>query len=229
LNFNALLGWSPYAKATGDKPGEFGSSNSEIFTIDEAVKNFDYHNIGTSPAIFNTDKLDYLNGIYIRKKTLPELLVLCKNYLTENIALTSNNFKKTDEFLLKVINLERERLTVLSEIAPHTKFFFVDDLQYDSAMLVWKKSDAAGAKSCLQNLYRFLENVSEANWNSKKLEELIVADIKAKGSGLGDYLWPMRVALTGEKASPPPFEMADALGKTETLGKIKKAISLLSS
>ena len=67
---------------------------------------------------------------------------------------------------------------------------------------------------------------------AKKLEESIVAYIKSFGSaqdketgtGLGDYLWPMRVALTGEKASPPPFEMAEALGKIETLEKIKKAI-----
>jgi len=214
LNFNALLGWHP-------------AGENEIFSIEEAIKEFDYHNIGTSPAIFNTDKLDYLNGIYIRKKSLPELLVLCKDYLAENIALTTNAYKKTDEFLLKVIKLEHERLTVLSEIAPHTKFFFVDDLRYDPALLVWKKSDAAGAKSCLLNLFGFLENVSEEDWNTKKLEELIVADIKAKDSGLGDYLWPMRVALTGEKASPSPFEMADALGKTETLDKIKKAIEKL--
>lgn len=227
LNFNALLGWSPYAKATVDAAP--GQSNSEIFTIEEAVKIFDYHNIGVSPAIFNTDKLDYLNGIYIRKKTLPELVELCKPYLAENIALTSNEYKKTDEFIGKVITLEHERLTVLSDIAPHSKFFFIDNLEYEPAMLVWKKSTGEGAKSCIKNLYTFLENVSENDWNTKKLEELIVAYIKERGEGLGDYLWPMRVALTGEKASPSPFEMAWALGKPETLAKLNKAISLLSS
>jgi glutamyl-tRNA synthetase len=138
--------------------------------------------------------------------------------------LTSNDYKKTDEFIGNVIALEHERLTVLSEISQNTKFFFADELVYGKEMLVWKKSTPESAKSCLQNLYSFLENVSENDWNSKKLEELIVAYIKEAGTGLGDYLWPMRVALTGEKASPSPFEMAWALGKTETLEKIKKGI-----
>lgn len=211
VNFNALLGWHP-------------AGENEIFSMEEAIKEFDYHKIGVSPAIFDTEKLNYFNGQYIRKKTLPELIELCKPYLAENIALTGNASKKTDEFIGKVIALEHERLAMLSEIGPHTKFFFADDLTYEKEMLIWKKSDLEGAKSCLQNLYGFLENISENDWNAKKLEELIVAYIKEKGIGLGDYLWPMRVALTGEKASPSPFEMAGALGKIETLDKIKKGI-----
>lgn len=221
LNFNALLGWHP-------------KGENEIFSIEEATKEFDYKNIGISPAVFDTNKLDYLNGIYIRKKSLPELIDLCKPYLAENIALTSKETKKSDEFIGKVIALEHERLTVLSEIGPHTKFFFVDDLAYEKELLVWKKSNLEGAKGCLQNLYSFLENISENDWDAKKLEELIVAYIKSFGEaqdkengkivGLGDFLWPMRVALTGEKNSPSPFEMAWALGKAETLEKIKKGL-----
>jgi glutamyl-tRNA synthetase len=214
LNFVVLMGWHP-------------EDGTEILTLEEMVKKFDVYKIGTSPAIFDTDKLDYLNGVYIRKKTLPELIELCKPYLAENIALTSNDYKKTDEFIGKVITLEHERLTVLSEISAHSKFFFIDELAYEPAMLVWKKSTAEGAKSCIKNLYTFLENISENEWDAKKLEELIVAYIKERGEGLGDYLWPMRVALTGEKASPSPFEMAWALGKPETLAKINKAIEKL--
>lgn len=211
LNFVVLMGWHP-------------EDGTEILTLEEMEKKFNVYKLGTSPAIFDTDKLDYLNGMYIRKKSLPELIELCRPYLAENIALTGNDYKKTDEFIGKVIALEHERLTVLSEIGPHTKFFFADDLVYEKELLKWKKSDLEGAKSCLQNLYTFLENVSENDWNAKKLEELIVAYIKETGIGLGDYLWPMRVALTGEKASPSPFDMAGALGKVETLEKIKKAI-----
>jgi len=225
LNFVVLMGWSPYAKATGDAAP--GDKNSEILTLEDMVKRFDPYKIGTSPAIFDTDKLDYLNGIYIRKKELLELLELCKPYLSNNLKITSNDYKKSDEFLLKVINLLRERLKTLSEIGDYAKFFFVDSLEYDASMLIWKKSTAEGAKSCLQNLYNLLENISENDWNVKKLEELIVAYIKERNEGLGDYLWPLRVALTGEKASPSPFEMAWALGKSETLFKIKAAVSQL--
>jgi nondiscriminating glutamyl-tRNA synthetase len=235
LNFNALLGWSPYAKvsssakATEDKPVDAasGQSNSEIFTMEEAIKNFDYHKIGVSPAVFNTEKLDYLNGIYIRKKELPELVELCKPYLTENLQLTSNDHKKSDAFLLKVINLERERLKTLSEIGEHTKLFFVDNLEYDKDLLVWKKSTPADTCQNLKNLLELSESITETDWQTKKIEEIVMNYIKTNNKGVGDYLWPMRVALTGEKASPSPFEMADCLGKEEVLEKIKKAIEKL--
>jgi glutamyl-tRNA synthetase len=214
INFNALLGWHP-------------AGENEIFSVEEAIKEFDYHNIGVSPAVFNTDKLDFLNGIYIRKKSIPELIELCRPYLAENITLTSNDYKKSDAFLGKVINLERERMKKLSEIGEFTKFFFVDKLEYDSAMLAWKKSTPEGAKSSLVDLSKVLESISDSDWETKKLEEIVVKYIKDNNKGVGDYLWPMRVALTGEKASPSPFEMADALGKKEALEKIKLAINKL--
>jgi glutamyl-tRNA synthetase len=215
LNFNALLGWHP----AGEK---------EIFSIDEAIKEFNYANIGTSPAIFNTDKLNYLNGVYIRKKSIHELIELCRPYLAENIKLTKKNYKKSDEFLAKVINLERERLKKLSEIGEYGKFFFVDNLEYDKELLVWKKSTPEATKANLGNLLDFLGKIGQDDWQTKKLEELVVAYLKSNNFGIGDYLWPLRVALTGEQASPSPFEMADALGQPETLEKIKIAISKLA-
>jgi nondiscriminating glutamyl-tRNA synthetase len=212
LNFNALLGWHP-------------AGENEIFTMEEAIKEFDYHNIGVSPAVFNTDKLDYLNSIYIRKKTIPELIELCRPYLSDNIALTSDDQKKSAGFLGKVINLERERMKKLSEIGAYTKFFFIDKLEYDPAMLVWKKSTPEKTKSSLEDLLKILDAVAEADWETKKLEEIVVKYIKDNNKAVGDYLWPMRVALTGEKASPSPFEMAWALGKAETIAKISIAIN----
>jgi nondiscriminating glutamyl-tRNA synthetase len=214
LNFNALLGWHP-------------AGENEVFTMEEVIKEFDYHKIGTSPAIFDTDKLDYFNGLYIRKKSLAELIALCQPYLAENIALTSNEYKKGEEFLGKVITLERDRLKKLSEITEYTKFFFVDNLEYDPTLLVWKKGTAEGSKAALTDLVTVLESISEADWDVKKLEELIMKYLKDNNKGVGDYLWPMRVALTGEKASPSPFEMAWALGKVETLFKITNAIAKL--
>ncbi|MDD4901875.1 MAG: glutamate--tRNA ligase [Patescibacteria group bacterium] len=214
LNYNALLGWHP----AGEK---------EIFSMDEAIAEFKYQDIGTSPAVFSAEKLDYLNGIYIRKKELPELIALCKPYLEENLKLTSNEHKKSDQFVGKVIALERERLKKLSEIGEHTKFFFVDNLSYDKAMLVWKKSTPESARASLEDLLKILEAIVDADWETEKIEEIVVKYIKDNNKGVGDYLWPMRVALTGEKASPSPFEMADVLGKSETIDKIKKAIAKL--
>jgi glutamyl-tRNA synthetase len=215
LNFNALLGWHP-------------AGENEVFTINEVAKQFDYQNIGTSPAVFNTEKLDYLNGIYIRKKSIEELVELCRPYLAENLSLTTNEYKKGSEFIGKVISLEHERLKKLSEIGEYSRFFFVDKLNYDSAMLIWKKSTPSETKAALADIFKIIESVDTANWEIKKLEELIVKYITNNSKGVGDYLWPMRVALTGEKASPSPFEMAWAIGKEETKEKIKQAIDKIT-
>ena len=214
INFMLLLGWHP-------------EGDNEIITLAEAEKLFDSKKIGTSPAVFDIEKLDYFNGYHIRQMDLDKLVTLCRPYLEENLKTTTSEYKKSDEFLKKVIKLCQERLKKLSDIAEYTKFFFVDNLTYEKEMLVWKKSTPEGAKSCLQILYSYLENISDENWQTKKMEEMTVAYIKERGEGLGDYLHPMRTALTGEKASPSPFEMAEALGKGETLTKIKSAIDKL--
>ena len=188
-------------------------SNPEILTLTEMEQKFDCYKLGTSPAIFDLDKLDYFNGYYIRQLEPIELTRLCRPYLSENIALTTNEFKKTDEFVGKVIALERDRMKKLSEIGNFTKFFFVDNLTYDRDLLVWKKSTPPGAKTALEDLLKVLDSISEADWQTKKLEEIVVKYIKDNNKGVGVFVWPMRVALTGEKASqkskvkdsPSPF------------------------
>ncbi|MFA5248495.1 MAG: glutamate--tRNA ligase [Patescibacteria group bacterium] len=214
VNFLALLGWHP----EGEK---------EILSIAEIIKEFKLKNIGISPAIFDIDKLDYFNGMYIRQRPLPELLELCQPFLAENLALTTSDYKKSNEFLIKVVSLARERLKNLSEIGGLTKYFFCDNLEYKTELLVWRKSNAEGAKASLSDLKNYLTEFSEEDWNLKNLEEKVVAWLKDNEKGVGDYLWPLRVALTGEQASPSPFEMADTLGKTETLEKINLAINKL--
>lgn len=225
LNFIALLGWSPYAKEAKGK--EFGESISEVMTVDEMIEKFSIEAITTSPAVFDTEKLDFFNGAHIRKKSASELLELCRPYLEENLALTKNDYKKSDEFLLKVIVLAQDRLKLLPEIKELTHYFFRDELDYEADMLVWKKSDKDGAKECLSDLVNFFEKIAESDWNKEYLEEKGITHIKESGKGNGDYLWPMRAALTGEKASPSPFEMAYALGKEETITKLQFAINII--
>lgn len=222
LNFIALLGWSPYGK---DK--EFGESVSEVMSVSEMIEKFNMKDISTSPAVFDTDKLDYLNGAHIRKKSVDELLVLCRPYLEENLSLSGNITKKTDNFLRKVITLAQDRLKLLSDIRELTVYFFKDNLDFDPTLLVWKKSNVAGAKECLSELVDFFEKIPEGDWHKEKLEETVMAYVKLTGKGNGDYLWPMRVALSGEKASPSPFEIADVFGKKETIDKLRNSICKL--
>lgn len=214
LNFVVLMGWHP-------------EGDNEILTLADMEKQFDVYKVGTSPAIFDLDKLDYFNGYHIRQMDLDELVKLCRPFLEENFALTGDENKKGDDFLKKVVALSRERLKNLKEITEQSKYFFKEKLDFDPAMLVWRKSDAAGAKAALTELKTFLEGIGEGDWEIKTLEERVIVHIKEGGKNNGDYLWPLRVALTGEKASPSPFEMAWALGKEETISKITDSISKL--
>ncbi len=214
INFSVLQGWHP-------------KGDNELFSLSEIEKEFQFEDMGTSPAVFDIEKLDYFNGYYIRQKSIDELVGLCKPYLKDILAKISQNMKKTDEFIKKVVALEQERLKRLSEIGEFTNFFFVDKLEYESELLIWKKLTKKEVKNNLEEVSTQLEKISEKEWTRENIEKVLIDYIKSKEVKVGDYLWPMRVALTGKKASPGPFEVAEILGKGESLEKIKIGIERL--
>ncbi len=211
INFSALLGWHP-------------KDENEIFSLDELIQKFKVEDMGISPAIFDLEKLDYLNGYYIRQKSLDELVKMCKPYLNRNLKLTSNKKKHTDIFLRSIIALEQERMKKLSEIGELSEFFFKDELDYEKDLLVWKKINISEVKKNLKESLVILEKIPEKNWTNNSINDAMINHIKALKARVGDYLWPMRVALTGKKASPSPFDVAEILGKEESLKRIKTAI-----
>lgn len=213
LNFCVLMGWHP-------------KEDNEILSLQDMQDKFKIKDIGISPSIFDIDKLDYFNGYYIRQKPLDELVELCLPYLEENLKL-ANEEKKKKSYIKKVIALEQERLKKLSDIASVTKLFFTDNLDYDADILIWKKLTAAEIKSNLQIAHELLERIPSDVWTHHSVGDALKTHIEAKQLKTGDYLWPMRVALTGEKASPGPFEVAEVLGKEESLKRINAAIKKL--
>jgi len=214
LNFCVLQGWHP-------------KDDNEILSLDEIIKKFRYEDMGTSPAIFDVEKLDYFNGYYIRQMSIEKLTKLCLPFLGENLKLTKNQKKLEETFIKKAIGLEQERLKKLSEIGELTQFFFKDELVYDASLLVWKKLTVEDVKTNLQVVYDLLEKIAEPDWLKENLEKDIIDYLKERNLKLGDYLWPMRVALTGLKASPGPFEVAEVLGKAESLGRVNQAVKKL--
>ena len=216
INFTALLGWHPKEDET------------EIMDLDTIIKKFKIEDIRVSPAVFDVDKLDYFNGYYIRQMDLDELTEKCLPYLKENLEQSKDPAKKDKEYLKKVVSLERERLKKLSEITELTQFFFKDSLDYDSGLLIWKKMEKGEALDNLEELESLLNEVSEKDWETKRLEEKIVNHIREKEAKVGNYLWPLRVALTGESQSPGPFEVAWTLGKKDSLKRIREAIEKLN-
>ena len=220
LNFSVLLGWSPYVESVS------GESQSEILSLEEMIKKFEIKDLRTSGAVFDIEKLDYFNGYYIRQKSLGELAELCLPYLAENIKKTRKHENTKTSYIKRVIALEQERLKKLSDIAEATELFFVDELKYEPELLIWKKLGKEQVKKNLEEISEQLEKIPEKNWTNNSIEDALMSYIKAKEAKVGDYLWPMRAALTGRQASPGPFEVAEVLGKGRSLERIKFAISL---
>jgi len=127
------------------------------------------------------------------------------------------------DYAKKIVALEQERIKTLAEIGELTKFFFVDKLDYPTDLLIWKKLSLEDVKNNLEILEKTLAKTDDFD---KKTLEGVLAPLTEK-YGVGDILWPLRVALTGEKASPGPYEIMEVLGKERTLKRIKEAIVIL--
>jgi glutamyl-tRNA synthetase len=225
INFMAFMGWNP-------------KTDQEFFTKEELVKTFSMANMNKAAAIFNIEKLNWLNAHYIRQMDLSELTEKCIPYL-ENANLinkageTEWKITAADELIIfdqlkKIIALEQERLTKLSDLSELISFFFKKDLAYDKDLLIWKKMTAEEVIKHLSAVEEFLTKTDPENFTKNFLEENIKKLITEKDLGMGETLWPLRVALTGLKASPPPFEVAEILGKEKTLQRIISAKNLLA-
>lgn len=192
LNFIAFLGWNP-------------GTSKEIYTMEELINDFSLEKIQKSAAIFNIDKLDWINGLYIRKMPITELTEKCLPYLPP----------KSIEELSKIVALYHERLKKLSEITELTDYFFKEKLEYDKELLRWKDMSDEEIKSSLEKSYNTI------------LEDKDVMELANKESNRGNILWPLRVALTGKKNSAGPLDIINVLGKEKTLKRIKEAIELI--
>ena len=197
-NFMALLGWNP-------------GTEKEIFSLNELIKEFSLERVHKAGAIFNLERLDWINSQYIRKMDLNKLAKKCLKYLPENIDF---------EYIKKIVALEQERIKKISEVGELTEFFFADKLKYDPELLIWKKMSLNDVKNNLELLEKILEKTDK--FDVKSLE-VTLTPLREK-QGTGELLWPLRVALSGQKASPGPFEIMEVLGKEKTLKRIKEAI-----
>lgn len=219
INFVALLGWNP-----GDE--------REIFSLSELVKEFFFEKVNKAPAVFDYVKLDWINGQYIRGMEPKKLLRKCLPYLIEDgfIAKDGQRMKfvkmsgrLTEEYLLAVIKLAAERMKKLSEVGQLSAFFFEEIPGYPRERLIWKKLSLDQIGRNLSWLKEILQNRPENKFEKEELEGDIMAAIKSSSKGVGDILWPFRVALTGREKSPGPFEVAAILGKARVLARVEAA------
>lgn len=240
LNFILLLGWNP-------------GTEQEIFSMKEMIKEFDLNKVNKAGAIFNTEKLDWLNGQYIRKMSAEHLTKMAipgfikarlltpefstgeanddlTGYLGKTIV---ENFKVTISSqpigfnqITKIVKIHQDKIKKISDLNEEIKYIFELD-SYLPEILIWKKSSTEQTISNLNKLLTTLKEIKEPNWNELELEATVKNFIATNNYGNGDILFPMRAALTGKKASPGPFEVSSLLGKKESLARIEKAIYLL--
>lgn len=206
LNFVAFLGWNP-----GDE--------REIFSLEELVKEFSLEKVNKAGAVFNLEKLDWYNREYLKLMSNEELAKRCKILFGEKYKVESINVS-----LEKAVSLEKERATTLVQLVENLRFVF-EDVDYNGDILVWKKSTKEQTRQNLANLSDFLANLSD--YSKENLQTKTGEWIKEKGLTNGEVLWPLRVALSGQENSPGPFEIADVLGKENSLDRLQKAINKL--
>ena len=231
INFLAFLGWNP-------------GTEKEIFSLNSLKREFLINKVQKSGAIFNEKRLDYLNGFYIRHKSLESLTEDCIPYLiksgiinpvlkSEQIPatfggksisfnyITSETGEKVDaEYIEKTISLYQKRLKKLSEISELVDCFFKEKLEYDGGLLIWKDMSKKEIRASIDKSIEILSKID--NWKEKEIEKILINEAE-KIKDRGKVLWPVRVALTGKKSSAGPFEIAGVLGKEKTLNRLKEA------
>lgn len=207
INYIALLGWSP-------------GGEQEIFTMDELIKTFNLAGISKSPAIFDIQKLNWLNGEYIRELTLDEFHKMALPYL-------QNAIKNPEIDLKKVSVLLHQRCEKLSDIPEQVDF--LDALPAYSPELYCHKKMKTNEENSLESLKAILPVLEQLeNWSFDSIHAALfdlIAKLEVKN---GIILWPLRVAVSGKSFTPGGgVELADILGKEETLTRIKSGIALL--
>ncbi len=210
INFIAFLGWNP-------------GTEEEFFTLDQLVERFSLDRVQKAGAVFNLEKLDFLNGHYIRAKSVDELAELVKPWLEEtdwhkNTAVADADFKR---FLASV----QLRMKTLVDAAPMLKPFMLSELDYDMNLFLNEKMkvDKAMTVLALENSIPALETLDDYS-NEEAIKECLMKVIEKLGVKNGQLLWPLRVALTNEQYSPGTFELLHLMGKELSLKRLKGAL-----
>jgi len=213
VNFLVYLGWHPKEKA--------GEPINEILTLNEIIEQFDFFRIQKGGAVFNIEKLNWINTEHIKRMPIDELTSHAMPYLKEKFGDALLN---DIEFVKKIVELHRTRIKTLAELPEMTSYFFVLP-DYDAELLRWQDMSEEEVKNNLDFIYNLLSDLDNQLFTRQQLEAIILPEAEKRGRG--KILWPLRVALSGQKNSAGPFEIMEIIGKNETLKRLATAIKKL--
>ena len=205
VNFVAFLGWNP-----GDE--------REIFTLQELIAEFSLERVGKAGAVFNVEKLAWLNAQHLRRKSDEELLRMLKEELAR-AEIPPGEF--TDRYLLQVISAMRERVQCMQDFVDKSPYFFRPPAQYDPDVVKkrWNR-ESAGHLRALYEAFRTLDRPEKA-----RFEDALQSTAASLGVKQGELIHPLRLAVSGMGVGPGLFDILHILGKDETLRRINAAIA----
>ncbi len=208
VNYIALLGWSP-------------EDNREIFSLEELIREFDYHRISKSPAVFDIVKLRWMNGEYMKAMDEEKFFELAKPYLEEALG---------DGYdLHKIAAMVKTRIEIFPDIAGQVDFF-KELPEYDTEMYTHKKMKTT-AESSLEVMTEVLPILEEqTDYTNDALYQTLLSYVEKKGCKNGYVMWPIRTAVSGKQMTPAgATEIMEILGKEESLKRIRKGIEKLKN
>ncbi len=204
LNFLSLMGFA------------FGGDR-EKFTLAEMIEAFDFTKVSAGEPVFDLQKLTWLNGLYLRELTPEALLSRLRQW------------RLSDEYLLQLIPLLKERIERMDQLIPAASFFLTGDLDYSGvvAQLIPKGRDKTQTGTALAELTDFLEEQVRHGWTHEALEKACRDFCEKTGWKTKELFMPIRLAVTGRAASPPLFETMVAIGKDLTRRRLRLAAQAL--
>jgi len=208
VNYLALLGWNP-------------GTNQEILSLDEIVNLFKMENVQKGGAIFNIEKLRWINKEYIKKLDIET----ASKEVEARLGTDFNYPINKSAFIATII----ERISIFSDIETMKSAGEFDTFEKAPTLtkekLIWKKDTAEGTLKHLEYTEKILSEFSDSDWTNEKIKSAL--QVYAEKEGKGNVLWPLRYALSGKDQSPDPFTLAHIFGKGEALARIKNAIQIL--
>ena len=212
INYISLLGWSH-------------DDAQELFSLEELEKIFTLERLNKAPAVFDYKKLEWFNGIYIRKRSEKDIKELILPYLIEQKVVHNPPTEGEDKIINGAVPLIQERMRLLSDAPMLLKFLFVNIDSYKTEDIIPKRLDREKTLNVLKNVRLLLEDFYK---HTDEENEQRFRDLAEKMQyKLGDILMPLRVAITGSRVSPPLFGSIKLLGRKKVLERVDRVISLL--
>jgi glutamyl-tRNA synthetase len=216
VNYLALLGWS-----TG--------TEEEILSFDEIAERFDLEHVQKGGAVFDRERLEWINGQWIRRLDDEDLVTRLLPFLeAEHVAGRIDRTPTADEIRV-LLPMIRERLPILGAVGDLIGFLWVDDLVVDAATIVPKRWDAATTHAGLLAARDVIADTGAVSFEADELEPPLRVLAEARGWKAGDLFMAIRVAVTGRTATPPLFDTLVALGRDRTLARLDRAIEGLAA